>query len=112
MNKILNLKKRDKEAIAEFKRQVLNNYPDARFILYGSKVKREDTRFSDIDILVLIKERVTTSIEEKIFGIGFDVGLRYDVVFGIVVEEDSFWNSPLSEAMPFYWRVSKEGIPI
>lgn len=112
MNKRLHLKKRDKEAIAEFKRQVVDNYSDARFILYGSKVKGEDTEFSDIDILILIKEKVTTSIEQKIFGIGFEVGLCYDVVFGIIVEEGSFWNSPLSEAMPFHWSVSREGIPI
>lgn len=108
----LHLKEKDKQAISEFKQNILFRFPDANFILFGSKAKYQDSDFSDIDILILLNRKITTRIEEEIFGIGFEVGLQHDVVFGIIVEEDTFWNSPLAKAMPFNWMISKEGIPI
>lgn len=108
----LPFKEKDKQAITKFKQNVLYRFPDASFILFGSKARNQDSDFSDIDILILLTRKITTRIEEEIFGIGFEVGLQYEVVFGIVVEEDTFWNSPIAKAMPFHWMISKEGIPI
>lgn len=110
-NKLI-LKEVDREAINKFKSTVINRYPDAKLILYGSKARGQDNEFSDIDILVLLDKEITTEIEREIFGIGFEIGLQYNVVFGIVVEQNSFWNSPLGKAMPFHWAVSREGIII
>lgn len=110
-NKLI-VKEIDREAINKFKNTVVSKFPDAKFILYGSKARREDSEFSDIDILVLLDRKIVTEIEKEIFGIGFEIGLQYNVVFGIVVEENTFWNSPLGKAMPFHWAVSREGIMI
>lgn len=112
MKNNITLKDRDSLAINKFKNSILAKFPEAKFILYGSRARGEDTRFSDIDILVLLDRKITTRVEEDIFGIGFEVGLIYDVVFGIVVDENAFWNSPLSKAMPFHWMVSKDGIVV
>ncbi|HAM38932.1 MAG TPA: hypothetical protein DCP53_06035 [Elusimicrobia bacterium] len=105
-----NLNKSDLESIKELKKEVLKEFPDSEIILYGSKSKGEDSEYSDIDILVLINESVTTKIEERIFGIAYDIELKNDVVFGIVVETKNFWESALSKAMPFHWNVEREGV--
>jgi len=34
----------------------------------------------------------------------------YDVVFGILVESRTFWNSSLAKAMPIHWNIDREGI--
>lgn len=111
MNKIV-IKEKDRQAIDKFKDAISLKFPEAKFILFGSKARGQDSEFSDIDILILLNREITTRIEEEIFGIGFDTGLQYNVVFGIIVEEYTFWNSSLSKAMPFHWMVSKEGIII
>ncbi|MEW6039943.1 MAG: nucleotidyltransferase domain-containing protein [Elusimicrobiota bacterium] len=100
------------KSVKKLKKEVLKEFSKAEFVLYGSKVRGNDEEFSDIDVLVLLEEEVTTKIEEKIFSIGYDIGLKHNVVFGIVVESKQFWCSPIAKAMPFHWNVSKEGIPI
>lgn len=110
MKNNLNLGGKDLKSIKKFKQQVLKEFLETKFILYGSKVKGIDDEFSDIDILVLLNKKITTKIEERIFDIGYEVGLEYGVVFGIVVESERFWMSPLSKAMPFHWNINREGV--
>mgnify|MGYP000100092911 CR=1 FL=1 len=109
--KFARIDKADKTALEEFKKRVSKEFPYAKFILFGSKAKNSADKFSDIDVLVILK-KVTTKIEEKIFEIGFEIGLKQDVVFGIVVEEERFLNSSLAKTMPFYKNVYREGIEI
>lgn len=103
-------KSKDSKALMAFKKEVLEKYSPARFILFGSKARGRDNEFSDIDIAVILKGKVDTKVEREIFNIGFDVGLSFGVVFGIVVEDTKFWNSSLAKAMPFYQNVIKEGV--
>jgi len=112
MNNKRALKKKDKQSLDEFKQRVKEKFPEAGFTLFGSKIKNEDTEFSDIDILVMLDREITTSIEEEIFEIGFALGLKYGVVFGIVVEENKLWSSSLYKEMPFYQNVAREGLKI
>lgn len=106
------LEEKDRQSLKEFKDKVREKFPEASFILFGSKARDEDTKFSDIDILVILDRKITTLIEEKIFGIGFEVGLKYGTVFGIVVEENKFRNSSLCREMPFYQNIAREGVRI
>lgn len=106
------LSDKDTCAVGEFRKRIAEKFPEARFVLFGSKVHGKDEEFSDIDILIVLKRKITTSIEKNIFDIGFDVGLELEVVFGIVVEEDKFWNSRLAKEMPFYQNVAKKGVVI
>ena len=107
----IKISRKDNLSLGEFKRRVLKDFPYAKFILFGSKAKNKADKFPDIDVLVILK-KVTTKTEEKIFEIGFEVGLKQDVVFGMVVEEEKFLNSSLAKAMPFYQNISREGVKI
>jgi len=102
----------DKGAVEEFKGKIVEEFPEAQFILFGSKARNEDSEPSDIDILVTLKRKIVTAVEEDIFRIGFETGLKWEVVFGIVVEEDKFFFSSLAKTMPFYQNISKEGIKL
>jgi len=108
----MNLKHNEKCAIQLFKEEVLKLYPEAGFTLFGSKARGDDVDSSDIDMLVVLKRNITTAIETSIFDEGFESGLKYNVVFGIVVEEDSLWTSSVSKATPFYQNVHREGVSI
>lgn len=106
------IKEKDKQPLADFKVKIGREFPEADFILFGSKARGEGVEFSDMDILVLLGRPVTTNLEKKIFDIGFEIGLSYGLVFGIVVEEKAFYNSSLAKAMPFYQNVFRDGLKL
>jgi len=49
-------------------------------------------------------------LREEIFSIGFKIELEYDVIFGILVESEDFWNSLLGKSMPIHYNIDREGI--
>ena len=108
----LNFKKDEKKALQELKQRLLKRFPDAEIILYGSKARGDYEEFSDIDVLILLDREINNSLEEEIFSSAFQVELKYDVIFGIIVYSKEFWNSILGKAMPLHWNVDKDGIPI
>ncbi len=108
----LKLKKNEKMALQELKQKLLKRFPDVKVILYGSKVRSDDEEFSDIDLLILINSQVIRRIKEEITEITYDMELKYDVVFGIIIENRDFWESPLANAMPLHWNIDREGVHV
>lgn len=104
------LSKNEKEALSELKSQLKQRIPDAEIILYGSKARGDSEELSDIDLLILIDKKVDRKLKEKIVDIRYDIELKYDVVFGLVIENKNFWDSSLANAMPFHKNVEREGI--
>ena len=107
---MMNLSKKEKTALKEFNQRIMKIFPEAEFVLFGSKARGRGEEFSDIDILVLLDREINTSIEEKIFEESFEVELAHDVIFGIIVHSKKFWNSPLGKEMPIHWNIDKDGI--
>lgn len=110
--KELNLKENERKALQELKERLLERFPDAEIILYGSKARGDFDEESDIDLLILIGSPVNSKLEEEITHITFDIELNYDVVFGKIIENKDFWNSPLANAMPLHWNIDREGVHI
>lgn len=110
--KELNLKENEIRALKELKQRLLKDYPDAEIIFYGSKARGDFDEESDIDILVLLNREVDDYLREEIFSMSFKVELKFDVIFGVLVESKEFWNSDLARAMPIHWNIDKEGIPV
>lgn len=106
------LTEKETQAVREFQTRILGEFAEARFILFGSKIKGGSDEFSDIDILIILEREVNTAVEGKIFDIGFDVDLKWEVVFGIIVEEAGFFNSAMAKAMPLYQNIEDAGVII
>ncbi len=104
------LKSNERKALNELRTQLKQKITGVKIILYGSKAKGNSEEFSDIDLLILVDEKVNRELKEKISNIRYDIELKYDVVFGLVFENKKFWNSTLADAMPFHRNIEKEGI--
>jgi predicted nucleotidyltransferase len=104
------LKSNEKKALNELKAQLKQKISNIEIILYGSKARGDSEEFSDIDLLILVDEKVNRELKERINNIRYDIELKYDVVFGLILENKEFWDSKLADAMPFHRNVEKEGI--
>jgi excisionase family DNA binding protein len=106
----LNLRDNEKKALLELKKRLLQSFSVAGIILYGSKARGDFDEESDMDILIILKNKVDDNIREEIFSMSFKIEIKYDVIFGILVEPEDFWSSPLAEAMPIHCTINREGV--
>ena len=111
LNKI-NLIDNEKNALLELKEIILARFPDAEIILYGSKARGDSDKESDIDLLILVESLINSKLEEEIFHLSYQIELKYEVVFGEIVENKDFWNTPLANAMPLHRNIDREGVHI
>lgn len=80
--------------------------------LFGSVARGTYEAASDIDLLVLVPFEPTNMIEEQIFDLAFDIELQCNVVFGIIVYSKQFWHSGISQVMPLFKNIAREGVAV
>lgn len=100
---------KDRIAIREFKKKVKKIF-GSRIVelrLFGSKSRGEDTEFSDIDILIVIKN-LTKKEEEMIREIDADIGLEEGVVLSSIIYDEERYKACIE--LPFLTTVKKEGV--
>lgn len=108
----LSLTDNERNALTELKRRLSDEFSGVEIILFGSAARDESEEFSDIDLLILLEEEPSTDIENQIIAIAYDLELKYDTVFGLLIESKHFWNSGLAGAMPIHRNIEREGIAI
>lgn len=105
--------KNTNHAITALKNKLLEKFgASIEVYLFGSAARGDAKQGSDIDVLVLFPGKVNNALEEEIFGLAFEVELKHNVVFGIVVRSKSFWNSGRASVIPLYQNIQKEGIRV
>jgi predicted nucleotidyltransferase len=106
-------KKDIKKSITELKKILFNRFGKGmELYLFGSVARNEYDPDSDIDILVLVPGKVDTKLEIEILHLAYDIELKYDVVFGMVVNEKEFWESEKASVMPFHQNLQREALRI
>jgi len=85
---------------------------DTELRIFGSAVRGDYRKHSDIDVLVLLPGRVDNAIEEKVFDAAYDIELKHGVVFGIIVYAREFWRSEVAATMPLYQNIEREGVAV
>jgi len=99
-----------RETLLACRNAVHAKYPTAEFVLYGSQARGQAGPESDIDLLVLLNEDVTTAKKRIIHDMLYDIGLAQDLVISTIVRSYDKWNSSISQATPLYRTINQEGI--
>ena len=100
-------------SIDELKETLANHLGnEIELYLFGSVARNDYGTESDIDILVLVPGKVDTKLEIEILDLAYDIELKYDVVFGVVVNEKEFWQSKKASVMPFHQNLQREALRI
>ena len=99
-----------KEILLRCRDAIRAKYPHAEIVLYGSQARGQTGPESDMDLLVLLDEDVTTAKKRIIHDMLYDIGLAQDLVISTIVRSYDKWNSSISQATPLYRTINQEGI--
>ncbi|MDZ7723593.1 MAG: nucleotidyltransferase domain-containing protein [candidate division KSB1 bacterium] len=90
----------------QFKQKVEKKYNIIDMKLFGSSARLEQTKESDIDIMVKLP-KVNREIEEDLFDMAYDLELEHDCQIDVIVLSEEF-----NHTIPLYKHIEKEGIAI
>lgn len=82
-----------------------------RAALFGSKVRGDWTKYSDIDIL-LITDDDSWTFRRDIIGINSDIELKYDVMLDIRVISETRWEYMKRIQAGLYQNITRDAVPI
>lgn len=108
----LNLSPTQKEAINLAKRRLKENFPVESIILYGSVARQQAGSNSDIDILVLTKEKMNHENRDAMADIIFEINLHFGTCISLVVIDIGSWQSGLYQYTQFYEEVCRDEVLI
>ena len=101
-----------KQVLLKCRNVIRSLYPTAEIILYGSQARGQATAESDMDLLVLLPGAADTDVTRHIRDSLYEISLAEDLVICTIVRNSQDWNSPLSQAMPLYHNIQREGIQV
>ena len=101
------------EKLEKFYLKIMDKYPVKKILLYGSYAKDEQDNESDIDFIVLVDDTEDNLRNSKyqIADIMSKLSLKFNLLVSITEETFSRYLE-LSQFLPFYQNISKEGIEI
>jgi predicted nucleotidyltransferase len=104
-------KKIKKEVLDKFAKNIRNRYKGAikKVTLFGSVARNEIDRESDIDILIIVKERedkIIRGIEELAFKSAKDLG----GLISVIILDRAAYEDMKKEKYPFLINVEREGV--
>jgi len=109
----LKLSPKEKKAIREFITTIRLAYGDKiqRAALFGSKVRGDWTKYSDVDILLIVEDD-SWAFRKAIIGIDSDVELKYDVLLDVRVISAARWQYMANIQAGLYQNISRDAVPI
>ena len=100
------------QVVNQVKEYLIKKYGDKirEIILFGSYVKGEATKDSDIDILVLIDDSIDLfEMRRSLSDLLFDILLEYGELVSVVVLPERFFEN---YNYPFMLNVKREGLRV
>ena len=109
----LKLSLREKEAVQRFLAAVRSLYEEKiqRAALFGSKVRRNSKKYSDVDILLIVTDD-DWKFRKAVNNISSDIELKYDVLLDVRVISAARWQYYAEIQSGLYQNISKDAVPI
>lgn len=104
---------KEKKAVRAFLTAVQFAYGNKiqRAALFGSKVRGDSTRYSDIDILLIVTDD-NWKFRKAISKISSDTALKYDVLLDIRIISANRWQYMTEIQSGLYQNISRDAKPI
>ncbi|MEK6767063.1 MAG: nucleotidyltransferase domain-containing protein [Planctomycetota bacterium] len=108
----LKLTKSEREALLELITDIKSSWPDAKFKLFGSKVKGIADEESDLDILIVLPCDITDEIRRQIVHKVFEINITFESNISPLIMAEKEWGSPRFSLLPIHAFIEEEGVPL
>lgn len=110
---IAHLTARERKAIQLFSQQLYERFPGEilQVMLFGSKARGDSDPWSDIDILVTVREE-SWPLRGEISALAADVSLEHDVLIGPCVIGQERWERMQEHRFGLCQNIKAEGTPL
>jgi predicted nucleotidyltransferase len=103
---------KNKSILLKIKELVKRNEPTATVILYGSHARGKNSKYSDIDVLILVdNDKITYSDEKRIKYPLYDLEFETGKIISPLVFSRKDWETNHS-ITPFYHNIKKDGVQL
>lgn len=111
LEKLSHLTPDERTAVLEFAKLLRERFDTMveGIIVFGSKIRGESDRYSDIDILIILSS-LSWEIKRTISEIAAQENLKHNVLISTIRYDVNTWNNPVVKASPFSKAVREEGI--
>lgn len=101
----------NKIILAELKNHLIQNYGNSvkDVILFGSQALGNPEKFSDYDILIVLKHAYTGQDENKILDLCYEIDLRFDILLDVHIISDKELTA-IRGKQPIFTNAVKSGI--
>ena len=99
-----------KELISSVKATVRSVDPLARVILFGSRARGDNNKFSDWDFLILVSQEANGRVKSQIRDSLIDTELEAEQVISTVIYSQDQW--PNYQITPLFQNIAKEGLEV
>ncbi|OQY30357.1 MAG: hypothetical protein B6244_00420 [Candidatus Cloacimonetes bacterium 4572_55] len=102
----------DQNLIDQFKKNVARKICVERFILFGSRARGDADPDSDMDILIITPDPLTSQIEDMISDCAWEAGIREEVVIMPVIMSRHEWEDGPERHSLLARAIRKEGVVV
>jgi len=102
-----------KKIISEVKALLLKHYPDKieKVLLFGSQITDTAKKYSDYDVLIILKNKYDWHLKNDIFALCYDIDLKYDILLDVKIIS-KYELSTLRGKQPFILNALAHGIAV
>lgn len=90
--------------------QIKDELEVTKMILFGSKVRFQSQKYSDLDILILTKGKVTKEKRERLSDVAAEVNIQFGVSFDTKIYNMEQWESGEGINPKFKENIDREGV--
>ncbi len=99
-------------ALAAARDRLTAQFEIDRVVVFGSAAWGRPDEESDVDVLIVLKDKLDLETEDRISRVIFDINLAYDTNLSELIVDRPTWDYGLASAMPIHEAIEKRGIPL
>ncbi len=99
-------------ALQALRRRLMTEFDINRLVLFGSFAWGQPDEESDVDLLIVLNDKVNLETEDSISRAVLDINLKYDTNLSELIVDRETWDYGLALAMPIREKIEKRGICI
>ena len=108
----LRLSPKLRAALAVVQDRLTAQFEIDRVVVFGSAAWGRPDKESDVDVLIVLKDKLDLEIEDRISRVIFEINLEYDTNLSELIVDRQTWDYGLASAMPIHEAIEKRGIPV